>query len=241
MVRDRCGVDRDAERDGELVGRQLPQPAEQAVRSAPRQDDLATGLDPHERARDHRQLRRALARRDHRQIVLPAGRRRGALAHDRADQTAGLIRSTDRRPELHQPLVQIAGGRRCRQRGHQLIRRGPQRLSARGRLDVVLDREGAGEHARDVAIDQRRALAERDRRDRPGGVGPDATAATRRTARRLPARRRAGCGRGSSNRGPPTRRGRRRAARRRAPTRWETAPSTAPSRGSPSPPASAAA
>jgi hypothetical protein len=38
----------------------------------------------------------------------------------------------------------------------------------------MFDREHPCQHARDVAVDQRRALAERDRRDRAGGVRPDA-------------------------------------------------------------------
>ena len=39
----------------------------------------------------------------------------------------------------------------------------------------MLDREDPGEDASDIPVDQRRALAERDRRDRAGGVGTDAS------------------------------------------------------------------
>jgi len=174
VTRDHRAIDIHAERLGELERRQLPQPAEQAIWPAAREDDLAGVFDPHERALDQRQVGRLLARGDHRQRVLPAGLRGGARGAQRTRQAARLGRRADRRAELHEALVEIAGLGVGRQGAHQLAGRGPQRLAAGGRLDVVLEAEHARQHARDVAVDQRRALAERDRRDRPRGVGPDA-------------------------------------------------------------------
>ncbi len=50
----------------------------------------------------------------------------------------------------------------------------PQHPRGARRLDVGVDGEHPGEHARHVAIDQRRPLAVRDRRDGAGGVRADA-------------------------------------------------------------------
>jgi hypothetical protein len=169
----RRAIDRNVHRFRQLQWRQLPQPAKQAFRRPSRQHDLAVLLDPHRRALEQRQLRRLLARGDHGQLVLPPGSRRGAVLHQRTRQTARLRRRTERRAELHQPLVQIAGRRGLRKRAHQLPGRRPQRSLPGRRLDVILDGEHPRQHARDVAIHQRRPLAKRDRCDRPGRVGPD--------------------------------------------------------------------
>ena len=76
VIRDRRGVDRNADRARDLQPivslRQLPQPAEQAVRVAPREHDLVAGLQPQRSAREHGQLVGLLALRDHRQLVLAA-------------------------------------------------------------------------------------------------------------------------------------------------------------------------
>jgi hypothetical protein len=61
-----------------------------------------------------------------------------------------------------------------RQRGHQLAGALPQRTLAGARLDVVIDCEHASEHARDVAVDERRAFTVCDRCDRTRGVRTDA-------------------------------------------------------------------
>ena len=98
-------------------------------------------------------------------------------AHDVASgqiRQRGFGRRADRRAELHQALVEIAGRGRRGERGHQLAGPRPQRALPGGRLDVVGDRVDAGEHARDVAVDERRPLAERDRGDRARGVRADA-------------------------------------------------------------------
>jgi len=173
MKRDRRAIDPHAHRLAQLQRRQLPQPAEQPLRRAPRQHQHPGRFDPHQRPREDRQLRLLLARGDHRQLVLAPRLGRRAFAHHGAHQAARLRRRADRRAELHQPLVQRPGRGPRRQRLHQLTRRRPQRLAARGRLDVVLDREHPRQHPRDVAVDQRRPLAERDRRDRPGGIRAD--------------------------------------------------------------------
>jgi len=173
VKRDRLVVDRRAHRLGELARRQLPQAAEQAVGGPARQHDAAGLLDPHHGAREDRQLGLLLARRDHRQLVLPSGPCRVAIADQGADQAARLGRRTHRRAELHEALVQRAGRCPFGEGVHQLTGRGPQRLAAGSGLDVVFDREHARQDARDVAIDERGALAERDRGDRARGVRAD--------------------------------------------------------------------
>ena len=174
MKRDRRVIDCEPERFDQLDGGQLPEPTEQSTRRASREQDLAGVLEPDEGALEQREIRRLLARGDHRQLVLPAGSRGLAEALDRADQTARLGRCTDRGAELHEALVEIAGRGGRWQGRHERAGLGPQRLGAGRRFDVVLDRRDAAEHARDVAVDQRRALAERDRRDRAGGIRSDA-------------------------------------------------------------------
>ncbi len=138
-------------------------------------------------AREHRQLARLLAGGDHRQDILATFARRDAQRGEWTYETARRGRRAERGAELHQALVEIAGCGSLWERGHELLRVRPQRALTGRRLDVVLDREHAREHARDVAIDERRALAERDRRDRARGVRPDAGHAAQlaRTSRQL--------------------------------------------------------
>ncbi len=167
-------IDGNAELLRDLQGRQLPQPTEQPLGGAAHDHDLVAARDPQERAGEHRQLARLLAHRHHRELVLTTRRVRGAQLRERADEAARLGWRAHGGAELHQALVEIAGRRYLRQRGHQLACPRPQRLSSGGALDVGLDREHAAEHPGDVAIDERRALAVRDRCDRARGVGPDA-------------------------------------------------------------------
>ncbi len=174
VIGDGRSIDRRVELLGNVVGRQLPQPTEQALRRAAHEHDLVTVLQPDQHPREHRQVGGLLARRYHRQRVLATRRVRGAQRRERACETARLRRRAHRRAELHEALIQITRRGCGRQRGHQLARSGPQRLLPRCRLDVVLDREHAAEHAGHVAVDEGRALAVRDRCDRTGGVGPDA-------------------------------------------------------------------
>ncbi len=66
VVRDRGAIDRNAESlDGCQLG-ELPEAAEQPAGRPPPEHELAAFLDPHERAREQRQVARLLARRDHR-------------------------------------------------------------------------------------------------------------------------------------------------------------------------------
>ena len=192
---DRRAIDRDAEAlRGVEVG-QLPQPSEQAARRPARDHDRARVLDPHVGAREHGQLVLLLARRHDGELVLPARAVRGAHRLDRADQAARRRRRADRGAELHEALVEIAGLRVGIERGHQLAGLRPQRLHALRRLHVLVDREHAREHPRDVAVDERRALAVRDRGDRARRVGSDARHAAelaRRARQRLAHRLRAG-------------------------------------------------
>ena len=163
-----------AEGPADLQRRQLPQPTEQARGGAPHQHDLARALDPQRRPREQRQLVRLLALRDDGQLAGAPGRVRAARGRERAREAARRGRRARHRAELHEPLVEIARGERARQRDHQLAGDRPDRALAGGGLDVELDRERARDHAGDVAVDERRALAERDRRDRAGRVGADA-------------------------------------------------------------------
>jgi hypothetical protein len=171
---DRRVIDRNAERARELQWRQLPEPTEQSVGSTPREEDLVALADPHERAREDRQLALLLARGHDRELRLPALERRDTRARERTHEAAWIARRTQRRAELHQPLVEIAGCECVGQRCHQLAGARPQHLRPRSGLDVVGDAEHARQHARDVAVDERSALAERDARDRTRGVRTDA-------------------------------------------------------------------
>lgn len=174
VVGHRFLVERRAHRARDLDGRQLPEPAEQPLGRAAHEHDLVLSFEPHQRARELGELVRLLADGHHRQLALTTGAIRRARLRERAGEAARLRRRAHGRTELHQALVELARRAPCGQGSHQLGRLRPRRLLPGGRLDVVLDREHAGEHARDVSVDQRRALAVRDRGDRTGGVRPDA-------------------------------------------------------------------
>jgi len=174
MARDDPHVERATEPLGGGDIGQFPQAAEQATRDAPTDDDLARVFDPDQRAREEWQLGGGLARRDHRQLALAAFRCRHASASERTREAARLFGGAQRRAELHETLVEIAGRGGLGQGEHQLAGTLPEELAAGGGLDVELDPEHAGEHARDVAIHQRHALVVGDRCDRARGVGPDA-------------------------------------------------------------------
>jgi hypothetical protein len=169
-----CNAERSCDLQCALALRKLPQAAEQSAGHASREQDLAAVLDPQCLPRDDRQLALLLACGNDGQLVLPSRLRRHAQLREWTDETPRRGRGARRRAELHQALVQIArlvaGGERL----HELTRARPQRLLSGGRLDVVLDAAHARQHARDVAVDERRALAKRDRRDRTRRVRPDA-------------------------------------------------------------------
>ncbi|MEJ7603608.1 MAG: hypothetical protein WKG01_37320, partial [Kofleriaceae bacterium] len=155
MMGHACVIERDPEPLRSRAIRKLPQAPEQPALHAPADEELTILLDPHHRALDQRQVALRLARGDDRELVLATCTRRRTRGRDRAEQATRTGRRTQRCTELHQPLVQIAGRQRRRQRLHQLAGVLPQRLAACGGLDVELDREHAREHASDVAIDQR--------------------------------------------------------------------------------------
>lgn len=167
-------IDRDPERLGELYGWQLPQASEQTVRVTAREENRITLGDPDERPREHGKLALLLACTHDRELRLATVARRDASRCDRAHEAARIARRADRRAELHEPLVEIARRVVVGQRGHELARARPQRASPRGGLDVVGDAEHASEDTRDVPVDERRALAERDARDGACRVWPDA-------------------------------------------------------------------
>ena len=82
----------------------------------------------------------------------------------------GLARDADHRAEIHQRLVEVEDVRRgtsARTRAHRW------RFIAWLFGSPVAD-EHAEQHARDVGVENRRALAEREAADRAGGVGADA-------------------------------------------------------------------
>ncbi len=112
--------------------------------------------------------------RDDRKLALAPGAARRARARDRTRAAARRGLAARGRAELHQALVEIAGCRRRGQGRHQLAGASPQLALTARRLDVVGDRVDPRQHARDVAVDEGRALAERDRRDRTRGVRADA-------------------------------------------------------------------
>jgi hypothetical protein len=166
------GADRGGGIRDRVALRKLPQPAEQALGPAAREQDPVAVGDPQRGAREQRQRVVLLARRQHRQLALPPGRARDARLAQRTHQ-AGRGRRARRRAELHQALVEIAGRGPAGQGGHHRAGELPDPARARGRLHIEVDREHPREHARDVAVDQRGALAERDRRDRARGVRAD--------------------------------------------------------------------
>jgi hypothetical protein len=155
--------------------RELPEPAEEALGRAAGEEDLPIALCPQRDPLEERELLDALALRHHRELVLAA---EGAGAAERGRQRAGQAGRGPRRAhggaELHEALVEVAGRAAFGQRGHDRAGALPEDLLAARRLHVVLDGEDAGEHPGDVAVDQRRPLAVRDRRDGAGGVGADA-------------------------------------------------------------------
>lgn len=110
---DRGGVGCNAERASDLYCgiplRQLPQPAEQTLGCAPREHDAIAVGDPERSTCEDRQLALLLARGDDRQRVLAARARRSALLRERTQQAAWRGWRAQRRAELHQTLVEIAG------------------------------------------------------------------------------------------------------------------------------------
>ena len=221
-------LDRAFEGDGGVELGQRPQLRPHAGVGAAHQPHAIPLLQPQQHAGALAALE--LARLDGK----PLGRaRRAALAHrvHRARVARRPADGADRGAQIHQALR--VGGHRGVQRlaggrvGQQVGGDRPQRLLGRRLRDVAVVREHAREHALDVAVEDRHALAEAERRDRRGRRPADAgqlgqlrarCAETRRRARRpRPARSGAGCGRGRSSPGRSTARARPRTARRPAP------------------------
>ena len=96
--------------------------------------------------------------------------RAAALRH-RADEALRLARDADHRAEIHQRLVEVEHvpdrARALRRRAHRC------RFIAWLFGSPVAD-EHPEQHARDVGVEDRGALAEREAADRAGGVGADA-------------------------------------------------------------------
>jgi hypothetical protein len=89
---------------------------------------------------------------------------------DRAKVAPRPPGQTDPRAQLHERLVEFTG----RATGHELPRQRSDRAVKRRRADALADAREARQDTLDVAIDRGNTLAERDARDGPGGVRPDA-------------------------------------------------------------------
>jgi len=163
VCRDRIAVDVEAEPVG--LG-ELPEPAVETSGHPPRHEPSSILDDPGEVdvTLDHLG---ADPRRG--QLGLPPSRARGADVAQRTDETTRVARRADRRAEIHEPLVVVAGVfRGDRGRGEL-----GEAASAR-RAGRVVERVDAREDPRDVPVDDRQAMPERDRTDRARGVGADA-------------------------------------------------------------------
>jgi hypothetical protein len=115
-----CNAERSCNLQSIVALWQLPEPAEQALGCAAREHDLVTVGHPQRGAREDRQLALLLARGDDREFLLAAGARGLAVRGERADEAARRRRRAQRRAELHQALVEIAGRVGRGQGGHQL-------------------------------------------------------------------------------------------------------------------------
>src|SRR6185436_1357754 len=89
----------------ELSGRELEQSAEESVHRAPTEQEAAA-FAPEERDLPHARCLGLLARR--RKAIDVARRARSAMPRDRAHETRGLARKTDRAAEIHHRLVELA-------------------------------------------------------------------------------------------------------------------------------------
>ncbi len=93
---DRRVIERNAQSLGDLQGRQLPQPTEQPIGTTPREHDVVAFADPHERAREDRELALLLARGHDGQLGLTAFARGDALLRDRAHEAPRICRRAQR-------------------------------------------------------------------------------------------------------------------------------------------------
>ena len=113
---------------------------------------------------------RSLSLALHRKPIHFTVRERLALVRDGARRAACLPWHTDRRAELHQRLVEVAGALAGDQSGGFF----PQPVGRCGRANRRLDSQQACQHSSDVAIDDRLLLVEGYASDGACGVAPDA-------------------------------------------------------------------
>ena len=120
-------------------------------------------------------------REDDAGLAAPAVRRRtGYDAQPRGHRArphSGLARRAHRRPEIHQRLVEVED---VAVRQHRARRPPTGAACIACAFAIAAADEHPEEHARDVGVDDRGALAEREAHDRAGGVGADALEATQR-------------------------------------------------------------
>ena len=161
-------------RSSQAVRGHLHQAAEEAAVGAPLEEQRALAVGEDERGGES--LRPLGPGGAARQGLGPAAEAAAAGAPPRTAAAARRARDADGGAEIHQGLGAVAGP----VGGGELGREAPQgRLGGRQRH---LDREEAGEHAFDIAVDRHRRALEGDGRDRGGGIGPDAG---KRAQRRL--------------------------------------------------------
>ena len=151
----------------QVAARELPEASEEP-RRRPADREGAPAAD--EQRGDGLDLARRRARAAPRQRLGVAARERPASAGHRARGAARRAGGADGRPELHQRLVQVSGARAA----GELARAPPEPGLHRRAAQVLANAVQAGQHARDVAVDDRLRPVERDRRDGPRGVAADA-------------------------------------------------------------------
>ena len=92
------------------------------------------------------------------------------MLEERTHQATRALRYADQRAELHQGLVEIAGGGSVGER----LGLGPQRALDLRAGHVLTQIEQARQHPDHVAVEDRCRAVERDRRHRASRVAPDA-------------------------------------------------------------------
>lgn len=155
----------DADPEGFRLG-ELPEPAVEPAGRSPRHDPSSFFDDPGEGDVTLDDARAELRRG---QLGLPAGGARGADVVQRTDEAARVPRRADRRAQVHEALVVVAGSL-GRHRGGRKLGEAAAPGGARGVVEGMDPRQDS----RDVPVDDGEPVPERDRPDRARRVSPDA-------------------------------------------------------------------